>query len=286
MKVAGCSFDVSWPGQAEGATAEFQDQIVTVGEVGQFPKWNWFTDAHAEICADAPCGFTEDEGEAQGQADVAGDLEQSGILPREEHGNDGGFRHAYEFCREGSPGQIHGLGMQGPFGGGNAACRKYSNRTALFQPVLGCHARPHIGFAGFSCWRKGDGQQMCCCFGGLAEHVIGQNLCVGPGLQGKPCEGNAIQHTIGMVGNENDGAGLGHLRQRIGIIGDVDAQQPHGAVKKTFAFRKVLLMAQIKLLEFALTANFFNGLDNGALQPGLIGCGIGKAQVRCDGSRF
>ena len=60
---------------------------------------------------------------------------------------------------------------------------------------------------------------------------------------------------------------------------NVNAEQPHGAVKKAFAPRHVVQVAHIEFLEGTLAAEPFDCLDHCALQEGLIGGRIGKAHL-------
>ena len=61
MKVVSGTLDIFGPCQTECASANFKDQVFAVGEMGNFGEGNRFANAYAEVCADAPCGFAEDE---------------------------------------------------------------------------------------------------------------------------------------------------------------------------------------------------------------------------------
>ena len=74
-----------------------------------------------------------------------------------------------------------------------------------------------------------------------------------------------------MVGNKENRTGFRRERQFRLIIHDIEFQQADGGIKEILAARHALLVLEIKLLELALATHLFNGLDDGALQGGLIG---------------
>ena len=116
---------------------------------------------------------------------------------------------------------------------------------------------------------KSTGRRLSRGVGRLAQDVIGEHLGVGPDLERKPGEGDAVEHAIGVVGNEHDRPGWrGVAPGRVRIELDLTRSSLTAASKKVLAALHALLMLLVELLELALTADLLDRLDDRALESG------------------
>ncbi len=66
-----------------------------------------------------------------------------------------------------------------------------------------------------------------------------------------------------MIGDEDDGAGLRHGRQGIGVIVDVKFEPAHRGLPEGLAFARKALVLHIHALELRLAGRLLNKPDQG-----------------------
>ena len=113
----------------------------------------------------------------------------------------------------------------------------------------------------------------------MEQHGIGQDQEVAPDLFHQPADDEAVEHAIGMVGDDDERPFGGKAREALAVIAHVELELSHRGGKKALAGDGVAPILEIEPLQPGLAGHRLDGADQGALRQGKGRVGIGELDV-------
>ncbi len=106
------------------------------------------------------------------------------------------------------------------------------------------------------------------------EHRIGQHDEVAPHFLDEPRNDNAVEHPIGMIGDDDDRTGPRDFGERGEIVAYVKVEFPHRGSEKALTGARMALILQIHPFQLRLPGGALDEADQAALDRGVGGVSV------------
>ena len=142
--------------------------------------------------------------------------------------------------------------------GRDAAGGKHDDRAAGVEPRARGRARGEVGAQGL--FRPGeiDRQDEIAHFRRAHQHGVGEDGEIRPHLFDEPGDDDAVEHAIGMIGDEHHRPRSRHARQSGGVVAHVERQTADRRLPKALARARIALVVEVKPLQFGLAGRLFD----------------------------
>jgi hypothetical protein len=145
------------------------------------------------------------------------------------------------------------------------ARREHDNDAAAFTSRARGGAGLEVGLHRVLGAREVDRQNEILHFGRAHQHRVGQHDEIAPDLFDEPGNDDAVEHAVGVVGDDNDGARLGDRGERGGVELHVQLQLADGGGEKALATARMALVLQIHSFQLGLSGGDLDKPDQAAL---------------------
>ena len=177
--------------------------------------------------------LVEDQRDAQGVADVAGDLEQPAVLAGEPDRHDRRLRPLDELGDERLPAPVD-RGLRPNLSGAvETAPAGKTTTTPPFSSCVRAAAREaRLVFSASSVSLKSTGRMKPLTSGARISTALVRTRKSRAHLADQPRDDDPVEHAVGMVGDHDDRPGLGDPRERVRVVADVERELAHRGLKE------------------------------------------------------
>ena len=217
--------------------------------------------------ADARLDLVEDERQPQRLADMARDLEQPAVLAAEPYRHDRRLRALDELGHERLPAPVdRRLEPEPVRRGGDGAGGKHHHHAALLAAPAPPRGRRDWCARAPSCPLKSIGRMKSAASGARGSTTLVSTTKSRRTLLDQPGNHDAVEHAVGMIGDDHDRAGLRdrreRMRRRSGRRARASAPQP----AEGLASARKAPVFDIEPLQLRLAGRLFDEPDQGALE--------------------